>query len=122
MAAKEILLIVDDMIMACETLAEILSLDGYNVKTADSGMKALDIINKEEINFVLTDIKMPKMNGVELLKEIKAVKPEIPVILMTAYSSNQLLTEGIEAGAMQTLHKPLDINNLRMEIAKAVNR
>ena len=117
---KAILLVVDDMHMACKSLADILRLDGYEVKTATSGQDALKIFEEHKIDCVLTDIKMPTMNGVELLREIKEVAPEVPVMMMTAYATDRLVEDGIRAGALLTLYKPLDINNLRKQIALAV--
>ena len=122
MDEKAILLIVDDMHMACKSLADILRLDGYVVNTATSGDDALKIFNEEKIDCVLTDIKMPEMNGVELLKKIKLITPDIPVMMMTAYATDKLVDEGMREGAIMTLPKPLDINNLRHQIAIAVSK
>lgn len=120
MVEKEILLIVDDMDVACKSLADILTIDGYSVKTATSGMDALDIVKDGRIDCVITDIKMPEMNGVELLKEIKVVEPALPVMLMTAYANDELVEKGMHEGALTTFYKPLDINDLRRQIAIAV--
>lgn len=118
---KIILLIVDDMDMAVKSLADILGLDGYQVRTATSGAEALDIFDEEKIDCVLTDIKMPNMNGVELLGKIKQRKVEVPVLMMTAYATDKLVDEGMKAGAYKTLYKPLKIDNLRKQVAAALN-
>lgn len=122
MNEKAILLIVDDMDMACKSLADILRLDGYEIETATSGSIALEINRTKKIDCVLTDIKMPNMNGVELLKKIKSILPDVPVMMMTAYATDKLVEDGMLAGAILTLYKPLDINNLRKQIALAVNK
>ena len=107
MNEKAILLIVDDMDMACKSLADILRLDGYEIETATSGSNALEIIRAKKIDCVLTDIKMPKMNGVELLKKIKSILPDVPVLMMTAYATDNLIKDGMLAGATVTLYNPL---------------
>ena len=122
MNEKSIFLIVDDMDMACKSLADILRLDGYEIETATSGSSALEIIQTTKIDCVLTDIKMPNMNGVELLKKIKIIFPDVPVMMMTAYATDKLVEDSMHAGAIMTLYKPLDINNLRKQIAIAVNK
>jgi len=110
MKEKLRILIVDDDRRMAETLMDILMVKGYEAETAYSGPDALDIVNKGYFDLVVTDIKMPKMNGVELYKAIKGLKPDLPVVLMTAYSTDRLVKEGLEEGAIATLTKPLDIN------------
>ena len=114
------ILIVDDDPTMLKTLKDIFGLDKYTVETALSGIEALEKFNKSEFSCVLIDIKMPGMNGVELFQEIKKKQPQIPVILMTAYATDRLVLEGMREGALVTLTKPLDIDNLKKHIAVLV--
>jgi DNA-binding NtrC family response regulator len=91
---------------------DILELNGYEAEAAHSGSEALDKVDKGRFDCLITDIKMPQMNGVELYRAIKAMQPDLPVVLMTAYATDNLVKEGLEEGAIATLTKPLDINLL----------
>jgi len=110
MKTKLKILIVDDDKNMAHTLADILGISGYEPLEANSAEQALKIINKEEINCVLTDVRMDDMNGVELFEEIQKIKPDLPVILMTAYASDDQIKHGLKIGAMGLLTKPLEIN------------
>ena len=105
-------LIVDDDQRMAKTLLDILKVKGYEAELVHSGPEALEKVNKGRFDCVLTDIKMPQMNGVELYKAIKAEQPDLPVVLMTAYSTDKLVEEGLEEGAIASLTKPLDIDLL----------
>lgn len=106
------ILIVDDDRRMAKTLLDILKVKGYEAEAAHSGMEALDKVDKSQFDCVLADIKMPQMNGVELYRAIKAMQPDLPVVLMTAYATDKLVKEGLEEGAIASLAKPLDINVL----------
>jgi len=112
MTNKLHILIVDDDRRMAKTLTDIFKVKGYEAEAAYSGPEALDKMKKDHFDCVLTDIKMPEVNGVELYKAIKAMRPDLPVVLMTAYSTDRLVKEGLEEGAIATLTKPLDINML----------
>ena len=86
---------------------------------AYSGKEALKLINNEGYGFVFTDVKMPEMNGVELFREIKKVRPKIKVLLMTAYTSQEVIQEALAEGAIDCLAKPLDIEKLLNIISSA---
>ena len=111
-------LIVDDDPRVAKTLMDILSFKGYQTEVAFSGMEALEKVAKVQFDFVLTDIKMPDMNGVELYRAIKRVQPDIPVVFMTAYSANKLVNEGLQEGAVAALTKPLNIYDLKEILRK----
>jgi DNA-binding NtrC family response regulator len=106
------ILIVDDDQRMAGTLKDILNAKGYEADAVHSGPEAIEKIALTNYDFVLTDIKMPEMNGVELYKVIKQKQPDIAVVLMTAYSTDKLIKEGLEQGAIASLTKPLDINAL----------
>lgn len=106
------ILVVDDDRRMAKTLADIFRTGGYDTEAANSGREALDKVQKGHFDCVLTDIKMPDINGVELCRAIKATRPDLPVVLMTAYSTDELVNRGLEEGAIAALTKPLDINLL----------
>jgi two-component system response regulator HydG len=110
MESKLHILVVDDDRRMAKTLVNIFQVKGYEVEAAHSGPEALEKVAGERFDCVLTDIKMPEMNGVELYRAIKSRQPDLPVVLMTAYSADGLVNEGLEEGAVAALTKPLDIN------------
>ena len=105
-------LVVDDDCRMARTLADIFRVKGHNAETVHSAMEALEKIKDGQFDCVLSDIKMPEMSGVELHRAIKERQPDMPVVLMTAYSDDRLVKEGLEGGAITVLSKPLDINTL----------
>ncbi len=111
-------LVVDDDHRLAKTLVDILRVKGFEAEAAHSGLEALDKVKaaseqgRGRFGCVLTDIKMPEMNGVELLDAIRTIQPEIPLVLMTAYATDTLVGRGLKEGALAALPKPLDINQL----------
>ncbi len=105
-------LIVDDDPPLAKTLADVLKLKGFRAEAAFSGPRALEMVRSDDFDCVLTDVKMPVVNGVELLKAIRAGRPHLPVVLMTAHASGDLVREGLREGAMASFVKPLDIDLL----------
>lgn len=112
MGEKTWILIVDDDQRMAKTLVDILQVKGFEAEAVHSGAEALDKIEEGVFDCVLTDIKMPGLDGVELYREIKAKQPDLPVVLMTAYSSEKQIQEALHEGAIAALSKPLDINSL----------
>lgn len=106
------ILIVDDDRGMARTLCDIFKAKGHSAEMACSGSEALQKAKKTHFDCVITDVKMPKMNGVELYRAIKAIRPELAVVLMTAYSADKLIKEGLGEGVIAALTKPLDINLL----------
>ena len=106
------ILIVDDDRMMVKTLQDILKVKGHLAEGVYSGSEAVDKINAGHFDCILTDIKMPEMNGVELHQAIKAMQPDLPVVLMTAYATDKLVEEGLAERAIASLTKPLDMNRL----------
>lgn len=106
------ILIVDDDVRMTHTLADILTLKGHQPVCVSSGVEALEKLDQSQFDCVLTDIRMPEMDGVELFMEIHKRRPELPVVLMTAYASQSLVEQGLKAGAAGMLEKPLDLNQL----------
>lgn len=102
-------LIVDDDAGVLETTADILEIHGCRVAVASSGAAALEQARREEFDLALVDIVMPQMNGVELCRQLKRLCPRTMVIMMTAYSVEELVSQALEEGAYRVLYKPLDL-------------
>jgi DNA-binding NtrC family response regulator len=95
-----------------KTLVDILQYKGYEVQGESSSRNALELIKQNPYDCVLTDIKMPELNGLEFFREIKKLRPRISVVFMTAYATDDIVRQATEEGAIATLNKPLDINLL----------
>jgi len=113
------ILVVDDEASIREMIKKGLSqMGGFNVETAQNGAEAIEKIEKEIFDLVLTDLKMPEMDGLELLKNIKGTRPEVMVILMTAYGSIETAVEAMKMGADDYITKPFNIDHLLLRISK----
>ncbi len=117
----ENILVVDDEKNYTMIIGEILQEEGYTSITASSGMEALDILNNEIIDLILTDVKMPGMSGIQLLENIKEINPDIPVIIMTAYGSVEKAVNAMHRGAYTFILKPFENQALIAHIAKALS-
>lgn len=106
------ILIVDDDHRMARTLMDILNVKGYQADAVFSGEEALRKVKAISYDCVLSDIKMPEIDGVELFREIKAEQPDLPVVLMTAYAGDKLVKEGLKEGAIASLTKPIDIDTM----------
>ena len=114
------ILVVDDNVEYCLNLADILELQGYEVVAVHDGFQALEMVRADGFGLVLMDIKMPVMNGLEVFKKIKEISPPLPVILMTAYALDNLIEEALQRGIWGVLHKPVDLEQLRLIIKNAL--
>lgn len=119
MKDKASILLVDDDVGMLETLHDILDDLGYNVEVANNGFIAIEKVKARSFDAILMDIKMPKINGVETYKEIKNIKPEIAVLMMTAHSVDSLINEALNEGAYGVVYKPIDIAKI-VEFIKCV--
>ena len=111
-------LIVDDEQLARDRLARMLSdIPGYDVVgQAANGMQALEIVRKHHPDLVLLDMKIPGMDGIEILKRLKDIDPDIKVIIMTAYGELDMIQETKELGVLMHFAKPFDIDDLRAAV------
>jgi two-component system NtrC family response regulator len=96
---------------------------GYETLTANSGMEALEILNhaNADVDLVLTDMKMPVMDGIELLEKIKTINPHLPVMMMTAYGTVEKAVEAMQKGAYNYILKPFDNEGLIIFVKKAID-
>ncbi|MFZ5909923.1 MAG: response regulator [Chloroflexota bacterium] len=113
------ILVVDDNPPMVKTLADILTLKGYAVYAAYSGAEALEVLQQQNIDILLTDVVMPDMDGVTLYRQVKQNHPRMVTFLMTAYSADELIHQGMAEGIRTILTKPLDIN-LFLALVQAV--
>jgi CheY-like chemotaxis protein len=106
------ILVVDDNPSMAKSLGDILDIKGFEVQTAGSGAEALKILRDHPVDILLTDVKMPDMNGVVLYRETRKNHPSVTTILMTAYAANDLIEQGMNEGIKTVLTKPVDIEFL----------
>jgi len=116
------ILVVDDEKSMRQLLEIALGKDGHRVTVAESGGKACELIDKGSFDLVISDIKMPDMSGVEVLRYIKETDPGIPVIMVTAYASAETAVEALRLGAYDYLTKPFKIDELKANIRNALEK
>jgi two-component system NtrC family response regulator len=117
----ETVLIVDDEKNYLLVLSALLEEEGYEVLAASSGPEALEILKSSDLDLVVTDMKMPGMDGIELLEQIKARDPDLPVIVMTAYGTVDKAVEAMQKGAYTYILKPFDNERLILFVKKAID-
>jgi DNA-binding NtrC family response regulator len=103
-------------------LADELREAGYRVQEFIDSSRALNAVERMPVDVVITDIKMPQMDGLELLSRIKSVKPDTPVIVMTAYGSEDMAIEAMERGAYDYIEKPFDLDEMLALLARIEER
>ncbi|GIP40304.1 response regulator [Paenibacillus sp. J31TS4] len=113
---KRKLLIVDDQNGIRVLLVEVFNSEGYQTFQASNGKLALEIVRKEAPELVLLDMKIPGMDGLDILKHIKQINPAIKVIMMTAYGELDMIKEATDLGALMHFTKPFDIDELRIAV------
>lgn len=113
-------LVVDDEPKLCDLLSSALSQNEVHVFTAGNGLQALAILEQEDIDLIISDWRMPGMDGPQLLAEIKARYPQLPVIVMTAYSTVKNAVQSMRNGAYDYIAKPFDIDELDITVSKAL--
>ena len=117
MQEKEKVLVVDDEAVICSLLSEFLTLEGYQAVIACSGKEALSYAEREKPHVVLLDIKMPGMNGLDVLAKIKRASEETTIIIMTGEDTPELIAEAKALGADHCILKPFKLGNLRRLLA-----
>ena len=114
-------LIVDDHVGMRTTLQDILEDEGYHVSSASSGDEAIELCQEHKFDIILMDVRMPGINGVEAFKKIKTISKDSRVIMMSAYSIDEMKLEALKEGAIAFLEKPLDISQVLKLIAEDEN-
>ncbi len=121
MDKKTNVMIVDDDANFRHTLANILAKKGYTTFVAQGGLQALELVRTKAIDFILMDIKMPVMDGVETYKKLKIIKPGIKVILMSAFSVEDLIKDALKQGVYAVVRKPFDAGTIINMMEKSQN-
>ena len=116
------ILIVDDEQDILDTLPEILQKWGHKTFVAANGLEALKVFNEYPIDFVITDIKMPQMGGLELLEKIMAIDKNIMVIFLTGYPSLDSAISAMRSGAYDYLVKPVNLDELKVRLERGIER
>lgn len=119
---KKKVLVVDDEQDVRETLETVLRKLDYNPMVAAGGEEALDIIRNQKVDVVLSDLYMPGMNGIELLKRVKAAKKNIVFLMITAHPTIETAVDAIKKGAYDYLTKPFHIEEVRIKISRAMEK
>jgi nitrogen regulation protein NR(I) len=117
---KKQVLIVDDEPNLRRILAAQLSRDGYDVLTAEDGEQGLEVLREHHIDLVITDLKMPKLDGMELLRRALAEDRELPIVMITAHGTIDTAVEALKLGAFDYLTKPFDKDEVRQIVSKAL--
>jgi two-component system, response regulator, stage 0 sporulation protein F len=112
------ILVVDDEENARTALSKILAREGYEVASAGNGYEALNYLRGKEVELIITDINMPEMNGLSLLRELSRSHPESNVIMVTAYGEVESYIEAMNLGAFEYINKPVKIDELKKIIRK----
>jgi len=116
------ILVVDDEPVQRELISGFLKKQAFDVVVAETGAKALELFRQDSIDLILTDQKMPHMSGLDLLQAVRAINPEIPVILITAFGSIEAAVSAIRGGATDYLTKPLNLDELLYRIRQVSDR
>jgi len=118
----ENILIIDDEKSLLDLLSVVLKKEGYRVKTSLAPAKIFDLLEKEQFDLLICDIKLPQVSGMDILKYVRENKPEIPVIMITAYGSLKQAVEALKAGAVDYILKPFDVEELKIIIAHEMEK
>ena len=113
------ILIVDDQEMMRDMIEKILSREGYRLLAAEDGVHALEILKDEKVDLIISDLKMPRMDGFELLKQVKENYPEIGVIIMTAFGDTYTVKDALLLGADEYITKPFKAYEISLVVERA---
>jgi DNA-binding NtrC family response regulator len=116
------ILIIDDETAIRSALKEILEYESYTVKEAEDGPSALKILEKESFDLIFCDIKMPRMDGLEVLEKIREKEIESPVVIITGHGSVETAVDALKKGAYDFIQKPLDLNRILVTVRNATNQ
>ena len=116
------LLIVDDEQSYRQLLTLVFEGDGHNIKTAKNGREAIELLEQESADIIISDVKMPDMDGIEMLRAAREFLPDIAVVLMTAFASVETAREAFKLGADDFIQKPFDVEELKLIVKKALDK
>lgn len=116
------LLIVDDELSMRQFLTHLFQRDGHSIRVADNGRQAMVLLRQQPADVVISDVKMPDMGGIELLRAAREMQPNIEVIMMTAFANEETAHEAFLLGAFDFVHKPFDNELLKEKVARALEK
>jgi len=116
------ILIVDDETPIRRTLRDILEFEGYEIEEAVDGLECIAKVQKEKFDVIITDIKMPKMDGIEALERLQILSPETPVIMVSGHGTIDTAVEAVKKGAFDFISKPPDLNRMLITVRNALDR
>ena len=119
---KKVILIVEDDPTVGESLRQLLKKRGYGILLASNGKEALHLFRQEVVDLVITDLVMPKMDGLALLKEIKARDPRVIFLMITGYPTIETTVEAMKAGAYDYLPKPFHLEDVSLRVERAMEK
>src|SRR5690606_27380007 len=114
--------VVDDEKAIRRTLSEILSFEGFKIDEAADGAEAVKMITDNNYDCILCDIKMPKLDGIEVLEKAKELKPDIPFIVISGHGNIETAVDAVKKGAFDFIAKPPDLNRLLITIRNAMDK
>jgi DNA-binding NtrC family response regulator len=116
------ILVIDDERSIRNTLKDILEFEKYQIELAEDGFKALELLKNNDYDVVLCDIKMPGMDGIEVLQKVEELKPDMPVVMISGHGNIDTAVESIKKGAFDFIEKPLDLNRLLITLRNALDK
>lgn len=120
MWGQRLILVVDDEETQRQTIASVLAEWGHEVREADSGQAALEVVRDQAVDLVVSDMRMPGMSGLELLRECRRLRPDIAVVMVTAFGSIETAVKAMKEGAADFLTKPIDLDQLELVVNRAL--
>jgi two-component system response regulator PilR (NtrC family) len=118
----EKILVIDDEKSILDLLSVVFEKEGYIVKTSLSATRAVELMGNEDFDIIISDIKMPRMSGMELLRYVRENRPDIPIVMITAYGTIKQAVEALKAGAMDYIVKPFDVEELKIIVAQGMEK
>jgi len=122
MRLKKKILIVDDNKLICKNLKDILEFKGYNVACVYDGHEAVKVVKEGDFKIALMDVKMPGMSGIDTLKSLKQIAPELTVIFITAFADDIFYKEGLKSGDFEVITKPIDIDKFLARLEEVMKK
>src|SRR5690606_26744561 len=110
------ILVADDEDSIRFLLREVMRREGYDVTVTDNGESALQLVRENNFDLVILDVRMPGMDGMETLKEMRKVRPHLVVLIITAHGNNQLAVEAMRLGAYDYFNKPFELDEMRIVV------
>jgi two-component system NtrC family response regulator/two-component system response regulator HydG len=122
MSTKGRIVVVDDEVNAAQALDALLREDGYTVSQANDAKAALALVEREDPDVVLSDLRMAGMDGIELLQRLREIRPEVMVVMMTAYGTVKTAVKAMKLGAADYLNKPIDVEELEVVLQRVLEK